>query len=188
MKQSNDFKAIGRNVKIYPLAKIIGPETISLGDEVVIDDLCFIYSIEGGIEFGDFSHLCVGTILMAGGLLKIGNFTTISPGCIIMASTESYDGEGLYGHPSIPRKYRNHENKETVIGDLVHVGMGSRILPGVHIGEGVSIGSGSVVTRDLPPWTICYGSPCKPHRDKPQEKILRFRDQCLEEYHKKEQP
>ena len=168
--------------QIYPLAKIIGWENIVFGHEVVIDDLCFIYATEGGVKFGDFSHLCVGSILMAGGKLSIGSFTTISPGCIIMASTESYDGQGLYGHPSIPREYRNHENKDTVIGDMVHVGMGCRVLPGVTIGEGVSVGSGSVVTRDLPPWTICYGSPCKPHRDKPKDKILEYRDKVLAEY------
>lgn len=173
------------NPLIYPLAKIIGEENISYGREVVIDDLCFLYASEGGIEFGDFSHLCVGSILMAGGVLRIGNFTTVSPGCIIMASTEAYDGTGLYGHPSISRQYRNHTNKDTTIGDMVHVGMGSRILPGVIVGEGVSIGSGSVVTRSLPPWTICYGSPCKPHRDKPKEKILEYRDKILEEYENK---
>lgn len=176
------MRSKGRNFTIYPLAKVIGWENISVGDEVVIDDNCFIYAIEGGVEFGDFSHLCVGSVLMAGGVLHIGNFTTISPGCIIMASTEAYDGTGLYGHPSIPREYRNHENKDTVIGDLVHVGMGCRILPGVHIGEGVSVGSGSIVTRDLPPWTICYGSPCKPMRDKPKDKILEYRDRVLAEY------
>ena len=167
---------------IYPLAKIIGENNITYGREVVIDDLCFLYASEGGIEFGDFSHLCVGSILMAGGKLSIGSFTTISPGCIIMASTESYDGQGLYGHPSIPRKYRNHVNSDTTIGDMVHVGMGCRILPGVTIGEGVSIGSGSIVTRSLPPWSICYGSPCKPMREKPRERILEYREKVLAEY------
>lgn len=43
----------------------------------------------------------------------------------------------------------------------VHIGMGSIIMPGVTIGEGAIIGAGSVVTRDIPSWTIAVGSPAK---------------------------
>ena len=43
----------------------------------------------------------------------------------------------------------------------VHVGMGSIIMPGVTIGEGAIIGAGSVVTKDIPAWTIAVGCPAK---------------------------
>ncbi len=43
----------------------------------------------------------------------------------------------------------------------VHVGMGSIIMPGVTIGEGAIIGAGSIVTKDIPAWTIAVGSPAK---------------------------
>lgn len=36
------------------------------------------------------------------------------------------------------------------------------VAPGVTIGEGAVIGAASVVTKDMPPWTICAGNPCKP--------------------------
>ena len=36
-----------------------------------------------------------------------------------------------------------------------------RCLPGVHIGNNVVIGAGSVVTRDIPDWSIAAGNPCK---------------------------
>lgn len=42
-----------------------------------------------------------------------------------------------------------------------HVGMGSIVMPGVTIGEGVIIGAGSVVTRDIPAWTVAVGNPAK---------------------------
>lgn len=41
------------------------------------------------------------------------------------------------------------------------VGMGSKIMPGVTIGEGAIIGVGSVVTKDVPAWTIAVGNPAK---------------------------
>jgi acetyltransferase-like isoleucine patch superfamily enzyme len=45
------------------------------------------------------------------------------------------------------------------------IGMGSIIMPGVTIGEGAIIGARSVVTRDVPAWTIAAGSPCKVIKD-----------------------
>lgn len=41
------------------------------------------------------------------------------------------------------------------------VGMGCKIMPGVTIGEGAIIGVGSVVTNDIPAWTIAVGNPAK---------------------------
>lgn len=41
------------------------------------------------------------------------------------------------------------------------IGMGSIVMPGVTIGEGAIIGARSVVTKDIPAWTIAAGAPCK---------------------------
>ena len=41
------------------------------------------------------------------------------------------------------------------------IGMGSTIMPGVTIGEGAIIGAGSLVTKDVPAWTIAVGNPCR---------------------------
>lgn len=43
----------------------------------------------------------------------------------------------------------------------VHVGMGSIIMPGVTIGQGAIIGAGSVVTKDIPAWSIAVGCPAR---------------------------
>ncbi len=41
------------------------------------------------------------------------------------------------------------------------------MLPGVTIGDGVVVGAGSVVTRDLPPGMVCLGTPAKPVKVRP---------------------
>ncbi|MFB1481483.1 hypothetical protein U8525_14245 [Corallococcus sp. RDP092CA] len=41
------------------------------------------------------------------------------------------------------------------------IGGGSIICPGVTIGEGTTIGAGSVVTRDIPPAVFAAGNPCR---------------------------
>lgn len=50
---------------------------------------------------------------------------------------------------------------DTYIGDNCFIGTRTIILPGVHIGNNVVIGSGSVVTKDIPPNCIAAGNPAK---------------------------
>ena len=51
--------------------------------------------------------------------------------------------------------------KPVTIGDNVWIGGNAVVLPGVTIGSNSVIGAGSVVTRDVPPWSIAAGNPCK---------------------------
>ena len=176
------FRRLGKNAKIYPLARVVYPENISIGDETVIDDFAFIYGVGEGISIGNFCHITVHCTIQSGGLLEIGDFSGIGPGGIILAASDDYLGGGFIGLKVFGDKYRGLSNKDVTLGRHVHVGAGSIILPGVTIGDGCSIGAGSLVTRDLPEWTICYGSPCKPMKDKPKEKQLRMEREFLEEY------
>ncbi len=181
--EHTQFKEIGKNVTIYPLAKIVFPENISIGDETVIDDFAFIYGTGKGIRIGDFCHITVHCHVQSGGLIEIGDFSGIGPGTIILAASDDYRGGGFVGLKVFGDKYRNLSFKDVILGRHVHVGAGSIILPGVTIGDGCSVGAGSLVTKDLPEWTICYGSPCKPMKDKPREKQLRMEKEFLDEYH-----
>ncbi|KKK20323.1 hypothetical protein AOCH_002252 [Aspergillus ochraceoroseus] len=47
------------------------------------------------------------------------------------------------------------------IGDDCWIGGNVIVLPGVRIGEGCTIGAGSIVTRDIPPFSVAMGSPCR---------------------------
>lgn len=56
----------------------------------------------------------------------------------------------------LPFKY-----EDVYIGNGCQIGINCTILPGVTIGEGVIIGSCSLVTKDIPAWSIAVGSPAK---------------------------
>lgn len=57
------------------------------------------------------------------------------------------------------------------IGDKAWIGFGCILLPGVTVGEGAVVGAGSVVTRDVPAWTIAAGNPARVIRElKPDER------------------
>lgn len=67
------------------------------------------------------------------------------------------------GHPVHPeiRNTMYEYGIGVTIGDNVWIGGNTVILPGVHIGSNTVIGAGSIVTKDIPEWTIAAGNPCK---------------------------
>lgn len=75
------------------------------------------------------------------------------------------------GHPLHPaaRNTLYEYGIEVVIGDNVWIGGNTVILPGVHIGDNVVIGAGSVVTKDIPAWTLAAGNPCRVLREITEE-------------------
>lgn len=85
----------------------------------------------------------------------IGDNTQITAGAIILAHDYSYSVLGnIYGE--LPR-----QQKDTIIGKNVFIGMNSIILMGSNIGDNVIIGAGSVVSGHIPSNTVCAGNPAK---------------------------
>lgn len=50
---------------------------------------------------------------------------------------------------------------DTVVDNDVWIGQNVTVMPGVHIGDGSIIAANSVVTKDVPPYHIAGGNPCK---------------------------
>ena len=77
------------------------------------------------------------------------------------------------GHPihHIPRNSGYEYGIEVSIGYNLWVGGNAVILPGVHIGDNVVIGGGSVVTKDIPDNVIAAGNPCRVIREITDEDI-----------------
>lgn len=96
--------------------------------------------------------------------IVIEDDVVITNRCILLTHRRdmslTFKGES---HNEVPFKYEPiHLSKGCQIG------MGSIIMPGVTIGEGAVIGAGSVVTKDIPAWTIAAGSPCKVIKEIPE--------------------
>ena len=106
--------------------------------------------------------------------VKIGDNCQLAPNVAIYTA----------GHPLHPvsRNSAYEYGKEVVIGDNVWIGGNTVICPGVHIGDNVVIGAGSVVTRDIPDWTVAAGNPCKVlRRITDDDKKMLFRDEEIDE-------
>jgi len=75
---------------------------------------------------------------------------------------------------SVKAKFSRHEYEQmlrTVIGNDVWIGYGAKIRAGVTIGHGAVVGMGSVVTRDVPPYTIVAGNPAREIRKRFAPKV-----------------
>lgn len=102
-------------------------------------------------------------VILDEGDVTIGDYVLIGPDC------------GIYtaGHPiHIGQRQEGLEYaKPVTIGNHVWLGGGVRVLPGVTIGDNVVIGSGSVVTKDIPTNTIAAGNPCRVIREVTEEEL-----------------
>ncbi|PTL83228.1 sugar O-acetyltransferase [Vitiosangium sp. GDMCC 1.1324] len=88
--------------------------------------------------------------------VEIGDDVFFGPGVHIYAATHPLDPDERIRGPELSRPVR--------IGAKAWIGGGSLILPGVSIGEGTTVGAGSVVTKDLPPYVLAAGNPCRVRR------------------------
>lgn len=107
------------------------------------------------------SHIKVGKNFFANYNCSIIDVApvTIGDNCQLAPNVAIYTA----GHPLHPvsRNSMYEYGIEVTIGDNVWIGGNTVILPGVHIGSNTVIGAGSVVTKDIPDWSLAAGNPCR---------------------------
>lgn len=155
----NRLKKCGDGVKIYPLAKIVKPEVIEIGDHSMVDDFTFIY---GGkdITIGRYVHIASFVSIIGGGELVLGDYTVLANGSRILTGTDTYHS-GKRMSTALPLEQRNVVRGKIIIEKDAFVGTNAVVHPNATIGEGAVIGSNSLVLKDVEPWSINIGSPCK---------------------------
>lgn len=151
-------------VQTFEFTKIIGFENIEFGRNVLIDDFTLIYAT-APMKIGNYVHIASFTSITGGAELLIDDFVAISQGCRILTGSDDFVGEG-FGNSTLNEKYRNVKRKPIKIGKFCIIGANSVVLPGVNIGEGATVGAGSVVTKDLEPWGVFIGNKKIKDRDK----------------------
>lgn len=99
------------------------------------------------------------------GSVNIGDNVMMGPDCVMLTRNHDFTRTDI---PMIDQGFR--QEKPITIGNDVWIGERVIILPGVKIGNGVIIGAGSIVTKDVKDFDIVAGNPAKPIRNRVTEK------------------
>ncbi len=162
------FYAFGKGSIIKPFPNITNKQFISIGDNVNIGSFCWL-----GVDT-EFSGIkCRSEKKVR---LFIGNNTTIGNNAVITANNTVSIGKNCILSAYVFISDHTHEyadiNKnlneqplseggQVIIGDNVFIGIKASIMKNVTIGDRVVVGANSVVTKDIPAYSVVAGSPAR---------------------------
>ncbi len=159
-------ETVGRNLRVdLGVPYVYGDLRIRLGDDVTMSAMSSLVSTSAGkdpvLEVGNRTYLGCRLTISVGSRVSIGNHVLVADNVFIADNP---------GHPMDAAKRRTQgvepdQIRPVTICDDVWIGNGSKIMPGVTIGEGAVVGAASIVTRDVPPYTLVAGAPAKVVRD-----------------------
>ena len=169
---------IGKNVRIfYPKNFIAGAhiiiedgaeinclstQGIKLGNRVTIGKYAIIRPsniyggpIGEGLTMGNNSNIGPYNYIGCSGKITVGNNVMLAPRVSIYAENHMFDD------PEILIRDQGVHQQEVVIEDDCWIAANSIILAGVTIGRGSVVAAGSVVTENVPPYSVVAGVPAK---------------------------
>lgn len=165
--RARKFQHWGKRSKMGFNMHICGENMISVMNNVYIGSGTSLTAFTGGNDNKNVK-------------IRIGNNCMIGSDCHITALSGITIGEGLltgksvlisdnsHGNPSdtdllniSPKARPLYSKANIVIGNNVWIGEKAAIMAGVTIGNGAIIGANSVVTHDIPPYSIAAGCPAK---------------------------
>jgi acetyltransferase-like isoleucine patch superfamily enzyme len=154
----------GKELIIEDYAEINARSTqkIILGNRVTIGKYAIIrpgnlYGGEPGegLVVGDHSNIGPYCYIGCSGHISIGNNVMISPRVSIYAENHVFD------NTDTPIKIQGVKKEKVVIEDDCWIASNSILLAGVTIGKGSVVAAGSVVTQDVPPYSVVAGVPAR---------------------------
>jgi acetyltransferase-like isoleucine patch superfamily enzyme len=177
-----DLKYLGKNVIIGKTARIRYPELVSIGDNCIIDDFCYISTT---VDLKSNVHISAGTKMIGGknSLISLDEFSTTAPNVVLSAGSDDYmDGIAT---PMVPLEYKASAVIGSIkIGRHCIIGSGTVVLPNINVYDGACVGALSLVNRDMDEWTLYAGIPARKIRVRNKSNILELERRFLEKHGK----
>ncbi len=146
---------VDASVQCDGLVRALGTKAIRIGKRCRIGVGTEFETFRNGhVHLGDDIRINRGCTLVSYAAISIGKLTIIGE---YVSIRDANHGMAM----DTPMKFQEHEAAPISIGSDVWIGRGSCILPGVTIGDGVVIGANSVVTTDIPAYSIAAGTPAR---------------------------
>ena len=147
----------------------VAPRTnLEIGRFSYIDGEIFMLTPEARCSIGQHCFLGVDSRIWVQRRITIGNFVLIAPRVDIFDNDSHPLDAAVRREDAIdqferkrPMDYGHVAAADVVIDNDVWIGTKSTIVKGVHLGTGAVVAAGSVVTRDVPPFTLVGGNPAR---------------------------
>lgn len=120
----------------------------------------FFCDYGSNISIGENTFINTNCMFLDNNKITIGKNVLIAPYVQIYTATHPLSASERIVENGAEVYYLTR-SEPVSIGDCVWIGGNSVIFPGVTIGNNVTIGAGSVVTKDIPNDVLAYGNPCK---------------------------
>lgn len=124
-----------------------------LGDHSVIEDFCTINNGVGDVLIGKRTRIGLGSVVI--GPVEIGNNCIFAQNIVISGLNHGYE------NPDIAIKDQPVFSSQITIEDDCWIGANVSITAGITIGKHSVVGSGSVVTKSVPPFHVVVGNPAR---------------------------
>jgi acetyltransferase-like isoleucine patch superfamily enzyme len=157
-----NFKSFGKGSIIASPTLLKAPKQISVGSSCTLNEglLLRCYGENSSIIIGDGSAIGAQSSISCCNKITIGN--GVRTGRMVIITDNSHgNNDSRLELDNNPILRPIVSKGEVIIDDNVWIGEKASIMPGVHIGKGVIIGSNAVVTKDIPPYSIAVGCPAK---------------------------
>lgn len=149
-------------IEDYAELNCLASRNITIGDRVTIGKFAIIRpsnsyggTMGEGLRIGNNSNIGPYAYIGCSGYIEIGNNVMMGPRVGIYAENHVFD------RTDVPMKEQGVQRRFVKIEDDVWIAANSVILAGVTVGKGSVIAAGSVVTKDVPPYSVVAGSPAK---------------------------
>ena len=124
-----------------------------LGAGAIVEDFAVVNNGAGDVLIGEKSRIGIGAVVV--GPVEIGARTSLGPHVHIAGFNHTFeDGERDWNEQGLTFR-------PISIGDECLIGANTSEIGGVHIGNRVQVGAGSVVTKDLPDLCVAVGNPAR---------------------------
>lgn len=173
------FQEVGKEVVIYNPTTIINEENFYLKNHIIIAEYCWLMS-SNKTYIGNFTHIACHSSFSGGNLLLIEDFVSLSAGVRLIPGSDIADGSCLI-NSTVPEIYRGVKRSYVHIERFAFLATNVVCYPGVTVGEGAVVGAGSVITKDIEPWTVNLGFPARPISRRPRENILKLSENLYRE-------
>lgn len=124
-----------------------------IGENSTVEDFATVNNGVGDVVIGDRTRVGISGVLI--GPVTIGNDVIIAQNVVISGLNHSYEDI------TIPVKDQQVTKGEIRIEDEVWIGANAVITAGVRVGKHSVIAAGSVVTKDVPPYSVVMGNPAR---------------------------